>query len=64
MQTCSGKVRPIRVYGSLGRVSIAVPMTANGMVRPCSCPASDKLARGALTRSTQCPQQQHRMRSP
>jgi len=27
------------------------------MVRPCSCPASDKLARGAQTRSTQCPQQ-------
>ena len=22
-------------------------MTANGMVRPCSCPTSDKLARGA-----------------
>ena len=30
-------------------------MSANGMVRPCSCPASDKLARGAQTRSTQCP---------
>ena len=26
--------------------------SANGMVRPCSCPASDKLARGAKTRST------------
>lgn len=26
-----------------------------GMVRPCSCPASDKLARGAKTRSTPCP---------
>ena len=38
--------------------------SANGMVRPCSCPASDKLARGAETRSTQCPEQQHRMRSP
>jgi len=39
-------------------------VSANGMVRPCSCPASDKLARGAQTRSTQCPEQQHRMRSP
>ena len=38
-------------------------MSANGMVRPCSCPASGKLARGAQTRSTQCPQRQHRMRS-
>src|SRR5215813_15166301 len=34
------------------------------LVRPCSCPASDKLARGAQTRSTLCQQQQHRMRSP
>jgi len=25
----------------------AWPRSANGMVRPCSCPASDKLARGA-----------------
>jgi signal transduction histidine kinase len=33
-------------------------MSANGMVRPCSCPASDKLATGAQTRSTQCPEQQ------
>ena len=24
------------------------------LVRPCSCPASDKLARGAKTRSTPC----------
>ena len=30
-------------------------MSANGMVRPCSCPASDKLARGAKTRSMPCP---------
>ena len=29
-------------------------MTANGMDRPCSCPASDRLARGAETRSTPC----------
>jgi hypothetical protein len=39
-------------------------MSGNGMVRPCSWPASDKLARGAQTRSTLCPQRQHRMRSP
>ena len=30
------------------------------MVRPCSCPASDKLARGAQTRSTLCRQQRGR----
>ena len=35
----------------------------NGMVRPCSCPASDKLARGAKTRSTPC-LRQHRLRLP
>ena len=29
-------------------------MSDNGMVRPCSCPASDKLARGAKPRSTPC----------
>ena len=33
---------------------------ANGMVRPCSCPVSDKLARGAQTRSTPC-LRQHRV---
>ena len=33
--------------------------SVNGMVRPCSCPASDKLARGTKTRSTPC-LQQHR----
>ena len=31
---------------------LPLPESANGMVRPCSCPASDKLARGAKTRST------------
>ena len=31
-----------------------IAMSVNGMVRPCSCPASDKLARGAKTRSTPC----------
>ena len=41
----------------------AEQMTANGMVRPCSCPACDKLARGAKTRSSPC-LQQHRLRSP
>jgi hypothetical protein len=39
-------------------------MSLNGMVRPCSCPASGKLARGGQTRSTLCPQQQHRMIDP
>ena len=38
-------------------------MTVNGMVRPCSCPASDKLARGAKTRSTPW-LRQHRVRLP
>jgi hypothetical protein len=33
-------------------VSIKATMYANGMVRPCSRPARDKLARGAKTRST------------
>ena len=37
--------------------------SANGMVRPCSCPASDKLARGAKTRSTPW-LRQHRVRLP
>jgi hypothetical protein len=36
-------------------------MSANGMVRPCSCPASDKLARDAKTRSTPC-LRQHKLR--
>src|SRR5215211_1763640 len=36
-------------------------VSANGMVRPCSCPASDKLARGAKTRSTPC-LRRHRLR--
>ena len=27
-------------------------MSGHGMFRPCSCPAGDKLARGAKTRST------------
>ena len=44
-----------------GTVLFHRPASANGMVRPCSCPAGDKLARGALTRSAQCAQQQHRM---
>jgi hypothetical protein len=35
----------------------------NGMVRPCSCPASDKLAWGAETRSTPC-LRQNRLRLP
>ena len=31
-------------------------MSANGMVRPCSCPASDRSWQGApKTRSTPCP---------
>ena len=38
-------------------------MTVNGMVRPCSCPASDKLARGTKTRSTPW-LRQHRLRLP
>ena len=38
-------------------------MSPNGMVRPCSCPASDKLARGAKTRSTPW-LRQHRVRLP
>src|SRR5258708_37291551 len=33
MQTCSGKARPIRVYGSLGRLSIAVPNDRLGQSR-------------------------------
>jgi hypothetical protein len=37
-----------------------VVTSANGMVRPCSYPASAKLARGTQTRSTPCLQQQHR----
>ena len=54
-------------WGSAGKLhgSNSEPLRSdNGMVRPCSCPASDKLARGTQTRSTQCPEQQHRMRSP
>ena len=39
------------------------PRTANGMVRPCSCPASDKLARGTKTRRTPW-LRQHRVRLP
>ena len=38
-------------------------MSDNGMVRPCSCPASDKLARGAKTRSMPW-LRQHRVRLP
>ena len=48
----------------LGSIKMPIDST-HGIYRdPCSCPASDKLARGAQTRSTQCPEQQHRMRSP
>jgi len=42
----------------------ATAITANGMVRPCSCPASDRLTRGPQTRSTPCLQQQLRLQSP
>ena len=53
-------------FGSFaaGSAEAACPqMSANGMVRPCSCPASDKLARGAKTRSTPW-LRQHRVRLP
>ena len=46
---------PIRLYGSLGCVSIVARITDNGMVRPCSCPVSDRSWQGApKTRSTLC----------
>src|SRR4029453_10550605 len=46
----------------LCKISVEVWMSANGMVRPCPCPASDKLARGAKTRSM--PWLRHRVRLP
>ena len=57
----------IREAASGGTGAILQPAnqseSGNGMVRPCSCPASDKLARGAKTRSTPW-LRQHRVRLP
>ena len=52
--------QPSLSYSGLGK---HLHLSANGMVRPCSCPASDKLARGTKTRSTPW-LRHHRVRLP
>src|SRR6267378_5184479 len=49
-------VRNYRTYCEIYRtVADVIGMTANGMVRPCSCPASKRSWQGApKTRSTPC----------